>query len=128
VVMPGGVDIHSHIAGSKVNAARSLRPEERRGPAVARRPGLRSGTLGSAPSTFATGYAYAGLGYTTAVDAAIPPLGARHAHHEFRDTPILDKAMLVLMGNNHAIMDQVRSGDDGRMRQTVAWLLDAAKG
>ena len=31
VVMPGGVDVHSHIAGSKVNGARALRPEERRG-------------------------------------------------------------------------------------------------
>ena len=30
VVMPGGVDIHAHIAGPKVNAARKLSPEERR--------------------------------------------------------------------------------------------------
>jgi formylmethanofuran dehydrogenase subunit A len=80
------------------------------------------------PSTFATGYQYAGLGYTTAVDAAIPPLGAHQAHAEFRDTPILDKLMLILMGNNHAIMDTIRDGDDGRLRQTVAWLLGAAKG
>ncbi|HEY6506668.1 MAG TPA: amidohydrolase family protein, partial [Vicinamibacterales bacterium] len=28
VVMPGGVDIHSHVAGSSVNAARRLLPEE----------------------------------------------------------------------------------------------------
>ena len=31
VVMPGGVDIHAHIAGPKVNAARRLTPEEHRG-------------------------------------------------------------------------------------------------
>src|SRR5688572_25520158 len=30
VVMPGGVDIHSHIAGPKVNVARKMRPEEKR--------------------------------------------------------------------------------------------------
>ena len=30
VVMPGGVDIHAHIAGPKVNAARKLLPEEHR--------------------------------------------------------------------------------------------------
>ena len=88
--------------GSKVNAARALRPEDKRGAGFARRGGMRSGTAGSVPSTFTTGYQYAGLGYTTAVDAAIPPLGARHAHHEFRDTPVIDKAILVLMGNNHA--------------------------
>jgi len=28
VVMPGGVDIHAHIAGSSVNHARRLLPEE----------------------------------------------------------------------------------------------------
>ncbi len=28
IVMPGGIDIHSHIAGGKVNLARLLLPEE----------------------------------------------------------------------------------------------------
>ena len=28
IVMPGGVDIHSHIVGAKVNAGRLLRPED----------------------------------------------------------------------------------------------------
>ncbi len=28
IVMPGGVDIHAHIAGSSVNHARRLLPEE----------------------------------------------------------------------------------------------------
>ena len=28
VVMPGGVDLHSHIAGAKVNSGRLLRPED----------------------------------------------------------------------------------------------------
>ena len=30
VVMPGGVDMHCHIAGPKVNVARKMRPEEKR--------------------------------------------------------------------------------------------------
>ncbi|MFW9952293.1 MAG: amidohydrolase family protein, partial [Candidatus Thorarchaeota archaeon] len=29
VVMPGGVDIHSHIAGAKVNTGRQMRPEDK---------------------------------------------------------------------------------------------------
>jgi formylmethanofuran dehydrogenase subunit A len=128
VVMPGGVDVHCHIAGSKVNAARRLRPEEKSGDAVlARRDGMRSGTLGSVPSTFATGYRYAGLGYTTAVDAAIAPLGARHAHHELEDTPVIDRAILTLLGNNHYVMDRVREGDSERLRGYVAWMLGATK-
>ncbi|MEM0368650.1 MAG: amidohydrolase family protein, partial [Desulfurococcaceae archaeon] len=28
VVMPGGIDIHSHIAGPKVNIGRLMRPED----------------------------------------------------------------------------------------------------
>ena len=124
VVMPGGVDMHCHIAGSKVNAARAFRPEDKTGH-IARTALSRSGTTGSVPTTFATGYQYAGLGYTTAVDAAIAPFGARHAHHELRDTPVIDKAFLVLMGNNHYVMDRIREGDRDRLRAYMAWLLNA---
>src|SRR5688572_7979275 len=91
VVMPGGVDMHCHIAGPKVNVARKMRPEEKRKAVIHRTANTHSGTIGSVPSTFATGYKYAGMGYTTAFDAAIPPLGARHAHEEFADTPCIDK-------------------------------------
>ena len=31
VVMAGGVDMHAHIAGPKVNLARKMRPEDKRG-------------------------------------------------------------------------------------------------
>jgi formylmethanofuran dehydrogenase subunit A len=129
VVMPGGVDMHAHIAGPKVNVARKMRPEDKRkAPPVRRTPSTRSGTTGSVPSTFATGYLYAGLGYTTAFDAAIPPLGARHAHEEFHDTPLIDKGFLVLFGNNHYVLRQVASNDMGRLRAYAAWLLSSAKG
>ncbi len=130
VVMAAGVDVHCHIAGPKVNAARMLRPEEARAGALPRSdaPGARSGTLGSVPSSFSTGAKYAGLGYGTAVDAAIAPLGARPAHHEFRDTPIIDKAFLVLLGNNHYAMDRIRLGERERLRAFVAWILGATRG
>ncbi|MGE3818813.1 MAG: formylmethanofuran dehydrogenase subunit A [Isosphaeraceae bacterium] len=128
VVMPGGVDAHCHIAGSKVNGARGMRPEDHRQAVIARREGLRSGTVGATPSTFATGYLYTGLGYTTALDASIPPLLARQAHHEFADTPLIDKAFLVLMGNNHLLLDFIREGAADRVRDTMAWLLHATKG
>jgi formylmethanofuran dehydrogenase subunit A len=129
VVMPGGVDMHAHIAGPKVNLARKLRPEDRRnGPFIHRTPRTRSGTVGSTPSTFATGYLYAGLGYTTAFDAAIPPLGARHAHEEFHDTPLIDKGFFVLFGNNHYVLRQIADKEPEKLRAFVGWLLDAAKG
>jgi formylmethanofuran dehydrogenase subunit A len=129
VVMPGGVDMHAHIAGPKVNVARKMRPEDKRkAPPVRRTPQTRSGTTGSVPSTFATGYLYAGLGYTTAFDAAIPPLGARHAHEEFHDTPLIDKGFFVLFGNNHYVLRQVAANDMEKLRAFAAWLLGSAKG
>src|SRR3954467_6509017 len=77
VVMPGGIDMHCHIAGPKVNVARKMRPEEKRKAEKVHRTAVtHSGTMGSVPSTFATGYKYAGMGYTTAFDAAVPPLAA----------------------------------------------------
>src|ERR1700693_6118234 len=129
VVMPGGVDMHAHIAGPKVNVARKMRPEDKRLAPQARRPPLpRSGTTGSVPSTFATGYLYAGLGYTTAFDAAIPPLGARHAHEEFHDTPLIDKGFFLLFGNNHYVLPQIAAREPEKLRAFVGWLLGAAKG
>lgn len=129
VVMPGGIDIHCHIAGPKVNTARKMMPDDKRTAPPVRRTGrTRSGSTGSVPSTFATGYLYAGLGYTTAFDAAIPPLMARHAHEELQDTPALDKGFYVLMGNNHYIMRQIQEGNPERVKAYVGWLLQATKG
>lgn len=129
VVMPGGIDMHCHIAGPKVNAARKMRPEEKRqGEKLHRTAMLRSGTMGSVPSTFATGYKYAGLGYTTAFDAAVPPLAARHVHEEFDDTPCLDKGFYVLLGNNHYVLNCVRDREPERLKAFVAWVLGSAKG
>ncbi len=87
VVMPGGVDMHCHIAGPKVNLARKMRPEDHRNDVMPRTSITRSGTGGSVPSIFTTGYRYAMMGYTTAFDAAVAPLVARHVHEEFNDTP-----------------------------------------
>jgi formylmethanofuran dehydrogenase subunit A len=129
VVMPGGIDIHCHIAGPKVNVARKMRPEEKRKAEVLHRTAnTHSGTMGSVPSTFATGYKYAGMGYTTAFDAAIPPLSARHAHEEFEDTPCIDKGFFVLMGNNHYVMQSLQRNEPQKLKAFIGWLLGAAKG
>jgi formylmethanofuran dehydrogenase subunit A len=79
------------------------------------------------PSTFVTGYKYAGLGYTTAMDAAVPPLLARHAHFELADTPCIDKGFFALVGNNHYVMRAVRERRPDKLKAFLAWLLGAAK-
>ncbi len=133
VVMPGGVDIHSHIASSSCNHARRLLPEEHAAdpvPAPRLSDGRlgRSGTGGTVPSTFTTGYRYAGLGYTTVFDAAIAPLTARHTHHEMSDTPCIDAGCFVLMGNDEYLLRLIDAGERDRARDYAAWLLGAAGG
>ncbi len=134
VVMPGGVDMHCHIAGPKVNVGRKLRADDRRRPGEAlERSRLqnggatRSGTFGSVPSTFVTAYKYAGLGYTAAFDAAVPPLGARQAHQELADTPTIDRGFYTLVGNNHYLMEQIAAGEPEQVEAYLAWLLTATK-
>ena len=128
VVMPGGVDIHSHVVGAKVNAGRKFRPEDHRDHARARTSFSRSGSGYTVPTTHLTGYLYAEMGYTTVMEAATAPLVARHTHEELEDTPILDMGAFITMGNNHFIMNCVRDDQRRKARDYVAWLLGATKG
>lgn len=127
VVMPGGVDIHCHIAGPKVNLARQLQPEDHRRDVHPRTAVMRSGVGGTVPSTFTTGYRYALLGYTTAMEAAVPPLAARHTLAEFRDTPIIDKGFYALMGNNVLLYKLLEQGRREEFRNALAWWLSSSK-
>src|SRR5919206_2552580 len=112
IVLPGGVDVHTHVAGGALNFARGLVPENQR---VARKflhsPELRAGIGGMTPTTFATGYLYAGMGWTTVNEAAVPILSARHTHEELRDTPIVDKSSCVLLANNEILLDLLEAGE-----------------
>jgi formylmethanofuran dehydrogenase subunit A len=129
IVFPGGVDVHTHVAGGALTFARAMTPENHRQAAkFIHSPDLRAGIGGTTPTTFATGYLYAGLGYTTVNEAAVPVLSARHTHEELRDTPIVDKSCCVLMANNELILDLLEEGDTERAKDVMAWLLWAAKG
>lgn len=128
IVLPGGVDIHSHIAGSKVNLGRLLRPEDHRKDVVAKTNLTRSGVGYTVPTTFVTGYRYAQLGYTTVMEAATPPLSARHTHEELNDIPTIDTGMFILMGNNYFVLKYIEQKDFEGLKNFVAWLLRATKG
>jgi formylmethanofuran dehydrogenase subunit A len=134
VVMPGGVDIHSHLASSSCNHARRLLPEEHAAdptaaPTLDEGGGLRrSGTGGTVPTTFTTGYRYAGLGYTTVFDAAVAPVMARHSHSELDDTPCLDGGFFVLLGNDEYLLRQVGADERERAQDYAAWVLGATGG
>src|SRR6478752_6272663 len=128
IVFPGGVDVHTHIGGAALNFARGLIPEQhRKATPIFRTPHTRAGIVGTTPTTFATGYVYAGMGWTTVNEAAVPVLSAKHTHEELHDTPIVDKTCLVLMANNEIVMDLLEAGEYERARDVVAWLVWAAK-
>src|SRR6476660_7046326 len=128
VVCPGGVDVHTHVAGAALNFARAMIPEDHRRNEPFVRTNVRRGGIGGAtPTTFITGYLYGGLGYTTVNEAAVPILSARHTHEELRDTPIVDKTACVLMANNEILLDLIEAGELERARHVAAWQVWAAK-
>jgi formylmethanofuran dehydrogenase subunit A len=128
IIFPGGVDVHTHVAGGAINFARAMTPEDhRRAQAFIRTKSRRSGLGGMAPTTFATGYLYAGMGFTTVNEAAVPVLSARHTHEELADIPIVDKSTLTLMANNEIMLNLLEDGEYERAKNVMAWYLWAAK-
>jgi formylmethanofuran dehydrogenase subunit A len=128
IVFPGGVDVHTHVAGAALNFARAMIPEDHRRSAPFVRTHHRRGGIGGAtPTTYITGYLYAGMGWTTVNEAAVPILTAKHTHEELRDTPIVDKTCLVLMANNEILLDLFEAGEFERAQHVAAWQIWAAK-
>jgi len=128
IVMPGGVDIHCHIAGAEVNSGRLLRPEDHVKDIEAKTALTRSGVGYSIPSTFTTGYRYSRMGYTTLMNPAMPPLEARHTHEELEDTPMVDKATYPLLGDWWFVLEYLRDGMIEECASHVAWMMNATKG
>lgn len=128
LVMPGGVDAHSHIAGKKVNTGRIMRPDDSRMGTEPRNGVCRPSTGYTVPNCYAMGYRYARMGYTTAFEAATPILEARHTHEELEEIPIIDKGALTLFGNNWQVMECVRDRDIAKLAAYVAWGLRSARG
>jgi len=117
IVMAGAIDIHSHIAGTNVNTARLMLPERRA-----------TAPQSAGFTAFETGCRYAGMGFTTVVEPAVAPHDALHAHLELADIPIIDKAILVVLGNDDPLLGMMRAKDSASaVRDYVAWTLDASQ-
>lgn len=125
IVMAGGVDIHSHIAGGNVNTARMLLPEQfprafEQGEML---PVDRCSFTASEIGTL-----YARMGYTTVVEPAVLPSTARTAHMEMSDIPVIDKAALAILGNDDFLLRLLRSSAPQTMiNDYVAWTLEATR-
>ncbi len=127
-IMPGGVDIHTHIAGGEVNTGRMVRPEDHIKDAVSKTALTRGGTGYSIPSTFVTGYRYSRMGYTTVMNPSMAPLGAKHTHEELNDIPLLDKASFPLIGDWWFVLEYLKKHDLESCARHVAWMMDTTKG
>jgi len=129
IVMPGGVDIHSHVAGPKINVGRIMRPEDHYKEYMIARPGIRrSGSGLTTPSTILTGYKFARMGWTTLTEPASPPLYTRHTHEELDAIAITDKTCFLLLDSNWFIMDYILDKEYDKCAAWIAWLLNALKG
>ena len=100
IIMAGGIDIHSHIAGGKVNLARLLLPEEHRKYLYSSSEKLRSGSGLGTCSSFHIGYKYVKLGYTAVFEPAVLPSNARSAIIEMSDIPFIDKGTYTVISND----------------------------
>jgi len=127
IVMPGGVDSHSHVAGAKVNAGRLMRPEDHYKAVRSKTPLTHGGSGYTVPSIYKQGYDYVAMGYTTVFEAAMPPLEARHTHEEMRSTPILDMGAYLVLGNNWFIMRYLHEGDIEKAAAYTAWMMRTHK-
>jgi formylmethanofuran dehydrogenase subunit A len=127
-VMAGALEIHAHVAGPKVNVGRWYRPEDKlfKSHKLSKATRIEGGF--SIPTVFKTGYDYARMGYTFAMEAAMPPLYARHVHEEIHDTPIIDEAALPVLGNNWFVMEYLKNKEVENSAAYVAWLLRQTKG
>jgi formylmethanofuran dehydrogenase subunit A len=126
--MPGGIDIHSHIAGAKVNIGRLMRPEDHYLTNKPHKLPIRRAETGlTVPNVFRIGYDYARMGYTLVVEPATPPIKTRHTHEELDDIPIIDKAAFVLVDSNWLALDLIAMGSRELLATYLAWLLSTTK-
>ncbi len=126
LVVPGGVDMHSHIAGGKINTARVMRPDDINSRKRVN-PGLRAEAGYTVPNSYGIGYRYARMGYTTVFEPANPPLSAFHTHEELDAIPMVDKGALVLTGNNWNVMKFVKERDVEKLVAYLSWLIYRTK-
>jgi formylmethanofuran dehydrogenase subunit A len=125
IVMAGGIDIHSHIAGSNVTLGRQLMPELT---ALAAQGGQPIAPSPAAWGTYATGIRYAEMGYTTVIEPALIPTHAIEAQIELASIPIIDVGALVILGNDDFTLSLLRDGRGGdELKDYVAWTLGHAK-
>lgn len=116
-VLAGGIDIHTHIGGGKVNLARLLMPCD-----------PRSDRQNALWSTVRTGELYNRMGYTACFEPAMLLSSARHTHLELADTPNLDSGAYVVVGNEEWLLKALGNDcEDGLLDALLGWTVTASR-
>ena len=116
ILAPAGVEIHAHVAGSQLNAARAM---------LAGQTPVVDSLL---PTPAQAAERYLKLGYTTVFDTAMPPLYARQSHADLADMAGVDRGSYTLMGDHMLLMQAAAHNDPAELRDVIAWLLQASGG
>jgi formylmethanofuran dehydrogenase subunit A len=126
VVMAGGIDVHSHIAGGNVILSRLLLPEF----AVAEAPSPDLYPFAAIRGSGAwIGTTYARMGYTTVVEPALAPVNALATHLELADIPFIDRAALSVLGNDDLLLHLLRERESAQaIQDLVALTLATSRG
>ena len=123
IIMPGAIDLHTHIGGGKVNIARLMLQEFHNNS-----DSEYDLTANFVPSTLKTGLEYIKTGYTSCFEPAVLPINARQSHAEMADTPFIDKGGYALLGNDDFLLDLIsRGAHQSEVNDYVAFILKATQ-
>lgn len=123
VVMAGAIDVHTHVAGANVSAARILLPERY---ADVERP--MDHWTGAPFDLFSTGALYAQMGYTLVVEPAVAPSDAAATHAELECIPYVDRAALSVIGNDDVLLGLLRDkASNAAIADYIAWSLATSR-
>ncbi|NPV56145.1 MAG: formylmethanofuran dehydrogenase subunit A [Anaerolineae bacterium] len=111
IVAPAGIEIHTHVAGYPLNAARRF---------LLANPDHAQGLL---PTPQAAAERYLRMGYTTVFDAAMSPLFARHTQYDLNQMTQLDRGTYTQIGDYRQMMTALAVGDIAYVRDLIAWLV-----
>ncbi len=116
ILAPAGVEIHTHVASTGLNAARCF---------LAGDPFLLDTLI---PSPEIAAQRYLSLGYTTIFDAASSPLMARSTSVDLHCMSGLDRGTFTQLGDHRLLLQALARGNLEEVRDTLAWLLLAGGG
>ncbi|MBP7034881.1 MAG: formylmethanofuran dehydrogenase subunit A, partial [Methanospirillum sp.] len=128
LTLPGGIDSHTHVCGTKVNFGRYMSPEDMRAGRTPRRGAMYPTSGYTVPTTYGNSYRYSKMGYTTLLEGAMAPLEARHTHEEFAATPMQDMLANTLFDGNWSLFEAVADKDVRQAAAVIGWTLSAVKG